>query len=186
MTPWLRGFSTSDLALALALPVALAGARFGAAVGAACGAAAGAAQALVWLRLAPGQPPEAPAAAAALLVVLGGAVGELAARERARRVASAREVWTALRSAQIGEFLSYALYQLREYQISVTSIVEALSLSAGKADSGLQEKIERLRRVVSELNGKAARLFGENSLPTSRRSRTGEFLLGDVARQAAA
>ncbi len=181
----LAGLSSSDLALVLALPVALVGTRYGALLGAAAGLGAGALQAGAWLRLSQGGLPLAPALAAGVLALIGGLSGELAARERARRLASARAVWTNLRSAQLSEFLSYALYQLREYQISVTSLVEALALAATKNDGSIQDRLERLRRVVAELNGKTARLLGEDSVPTARRSRAGEFEVGEIARQAA-
>lgn len=95
----------------------------------------------------------------------GFALGRLSSRAAAPR---SRRLWTAMRSVQIGEFLSFVLYQLREYLISVTSIVEALSLSAPKDQPSLVEKLERLRRVVGELNVKAARLLGDQSAVTTQ------------------
>jgi signal transduction histidine kinase len=177
---------SQDLALILAVPVGLLGARFGAAAGAGAGLAAGAVQGAAWLSQNPGAAPVPAAGAAAALVLLGGLVGQVAARESARRLSVARGVWTGLRGGQVSEFLSYVLYQLREYQISATSLVEALALSAPKDNPAFTERLERLRRVVAELNGKAARLLGENSAATTQGGRPAEVALAEVARRAAA
>ncbi len=89
-----------------------------------------------------------------------------------------------MRAVQIGEFLSFVLYQLREYLISVTSIVEALALSAPKDQPAFGEKLERLRRVVGELNLKAARLLGDQSAVTTQASgRRTSFQLADAVRE---
>lgn len=80
----------------------------------------------------------------------------------------ARHLFNSMRVLQIGEFLSYVLYQLREYLITVTSIVEQLALTPAKDQPGVGEKLERLRKVVGELNVKAARLLGDQAAVTTR------------------
>lgn len=116
------------------------------------------------------------------------AAGFLAGSRRRAGVGAAREVWTALRSAQVGEFLSYALYQLREYLISVTTAVESLALAAPKDDALLAERLERLKRLVGELNAKAARLLGDASPLTIGRAGPAAafFKLAPLVREAAA
>ncbi|MDE2237569.1 MAG: sensor histidine kinase, partial [Elusimicrobia bacterium] len=126
-------------------------------------------------------------AAAALAGALAGA---LAARRRAQAdLISARAVWGELRFSQIGEFLSYILYQLREYQVSATSLVEAVALSAPKDDAALAERIQRLRRVILELDAKTSRLLGDRTPVTTRARAVQTVALGsftrEVARQAA-
>ena len=178
--------TSGDLALLLALPVALAGARFGAAAGAGAGLAAGALQGALFLRASPGANPAMSALAGFVLVLIGGLVGLLATSDRSRRMATARGVWTSLRAGQVSEFLSYVLYQLREYQISATSLVEALALSAPKDNPAFTDRLERLRRVVAELNGKAARLLGENSAATTQAGKVGAVPLAVLVREAVA
>lgn len=99
------------------------------------------------------------------LFAAGFVSGRLSARPAGR---PSRALWTSMRALQLGEFLSFVLYQLREYLISVTSIVEALTLSAPKDQPALTEKLERLRRVVGELNVKAGRLLGDQSAVTQQ------------------
>ena len=176
---------SSGLALALTLPVALAGARLGPTAGAAAGLAAGVLQAFVWSRLEWSEPGASVAFSAAVLILLGAIVGKAAARQRDDGLALARGVWTALRAAQVREFLSYVLYQLREYQISATSLVEALALSTPKEDPGLQDRIARLRRVIAELNAKTTRLLGEKSGVTTQSRGIVTVDLGVLTRETA-
>ena len=173
------------IALILTLPVAFAGLRWGTVAGGGAGVAAGALQALVWMAQNPKVFPLEPFAAIAVLTILGGGIGELAARDRAKRLGTARGVWTSLRSGQVREFLSYVLYQMREYQISATSLAESIALSAPKDNPALSDKIERMRRVVGELNGKAARLLGENSIITTKRGSAKAFEVGALVKEAA-
>lgn len=103
-------------------------------------------------------------------------------RERAA-LFTARRTWTALRSHQIAELLSWTLYQLREYMISVSSVSEALTLSI-PAESPLAEKAARLKKLASELNQKAARLLGDKSpLTTQTDLARVTFTLPDLARE---
>jgi signal transduction histidine kinase len=110
----------------------------------------------------------ATAAAAVAGLIAGLALGKALGGGRA--AAPERRPWTSMRAVQIGEFLSFVLYQLREYLISVTSLVEALALSAPKDQPAFTEKLERLRRVVGELNVKASRLLGDRSAVTTQAS----------------
>ncbi len=99
----------------------------------------------------------------AALVFLPLAVAMQAQELRAATGRRARETVNFLRSGQISEFLSLVLYQLREYLISVTAAAEALALSIPKDQPALAKRAERLKRLVSELNGKAGRLLGDKS-----------------------
>lgn len=124
-----------------------------------------------------------------LLLCAAFAFGFLAGSRRRAGAGAAREVWTSLRAAQVGEFLSYALYQLREYLISVTTAVESLALAAPKGDAVFAERLERLRRLIGELNAKAARLLGDASPLTSGKAGPagGSFLkLAPFVRETAA
>lgn len=176
--------TSADLALLLALPVALAGAQFGAAAGAGAGLAAGAVQGALFLHAHPDANPAMPALAAFVLVLIGGLVGLLCAHQRSRRMSTARGVWTSLRAGQVSEFLSYVLYQMREYLISATSLVEALALSAPKDNPAFTDRLERLRRVVAELNGKTARLLGEKSEATTHSGKVAPVAVARLAREA--
>jgi signal transduction histidine kinase len=51
--------------------------------------------------------------------------------------------------------------------ITIASVTEAIALSAPKEDPKFGERVERLRRSVSELNGKMSRLLGDKSALTS-------------------
>lgn len=117
-------------------------------------------------------------AAAALFAALDAAAGFFDRKGGPK--AETRALFTQMRSVQIGEFLSYVLYQLREYLITVTSIVEALALSPAKDQPGVGDKLERLRRVVGELNVKAARLLGaETAITTHKNTKASTFSIAD-------
>lgn len=128
----------------------------------------------------------------ALLIALpaalaGAAAGwALARRQSDRRLARARRVWTTLRAGQVSEFLSYVLYQMREYLISTTSLAEAVALSAPKDDPKLVERIDRLKRVINELNGKASRMLGDKSAVTTQRGQPETLSVAALVRDAAA
>lgn len=95
-----------------------------------------------------------PAAAAGLAG--GGGGSPAAARSLAR-----------LRAAQFGEYLSFVMFQLRDYAITLNSLAEALALSLPKEDPRNVERLERLRKTVQELGGKLGRLLGDKHALTS-------------------
>lgn len=90
---------------------------------------------------------------------------------RARASAAARGTLGRLRSAQVGEFLSYALFQLRDYAITITSISEAIAL-APKDDPKAGERVDRLRKAAAELGVKLSRVLGDQSALTTARPPT--------------
>lgn len=138
---------------ALLVPAVLVALEHGPILGAVAGAVPAAI--IVWApeRLAP-----------FLLVPLAAGLALPAARARA--AAGARETLARLRSAQVGEYLSFVMFQLRDYAITLSSVAQAISLSAPKEDAKLTERVERLRHTVGELNGKLARLLGDKSALT--------------------
>lgn len=110
--------------------------------------------------------------------------GWMAERRVRESLARARRTWTLLRSHQVAEFLSWTLYQLREYLISVSSVSEALALSV-PADSPAGEKAARLKKLAAELNAKAARLLGDKSpLTTHADLARGSFAIEELVREA--
>jgi C4-dicarboxylate-specific signal transduction histidine kinase len=66
----------------------------------------------------------------------------------------------------VGEYLSFVMFQLRDYAITLSSVSQAIALSVPKEDAKLAERVERLRHTVGELNGKLARLLGDKSALT--------------------
>lgn len=133
-------------------------------------------------------PAEAAAAKALAAGAAAAAAGAAFASYSARKGGPSKEaqvLFTSMRAVQIGEFLSYVLYQLREYLITVTSIVEALALSPAKDQPGVGEKLERLRKVVGELNVKAGRLLGDQTAVTTQRAARSSFSIADVVESCA-
>ena len=63
----------------------------------------------------------------------------------------------------MGEYLSFVMFQLRDYAITLSSVAQSLALAAPKEDEKLTERVERLRHTAGELNGKLARLLGDKS-----------------------
>jgi signal transduction histidine kinase len=156
---WTALWSTELFLFAL-LPAALLGLSEGPVAGAAMGAGAALLEA-AYARTGLWAPSLVLRSAA--LVFLPLAVALQAQELRAAAGQRSREIVNSLRSGQISEFLSLVLYQLREYLISVTAVAESLVLSVPKDQPALAERAERLKRVVSELNGKAGRLLGDKS-----------------------
>ncbi|MBI4061724.1 MAG: sensor histidine kinase [Elusimicrobia bacterium] len=93
---------------------------------------------------------------------------------RSRGAAAARGTLARLRAAQIGEYLSFALFQLREYAISITALAEAVILSPD--DHGRTERLERLRKAAAELGVKLSRVLGDRSALTTARPPTATAL----------
>ncbi len=88
-----------------------------------------------------------------------------------RASAAARVTLGRLRAAQVGEFLSYALFQLRDYAITITSLSEAIAL-APKDDPRSGERVDRLRKAAAELGIKLSRVLGDQSALTTARPPT--------------
>ena len=123
---------------------------------------------------------------AAAAAAAGFAAGRASARGSSDGVNRARAVWTSLRAGQTSEYLSWVLYQLREYLISTTSLVETIALSAPKEDHALAERLERLKKVVSELNAKSARILGEKSGLTTQAGKLSSFHPTELVRETVA
>ncbi len=121
-----------------------------------------------------GQGPAAPGVPAALalragLLALGPVAAGLAlGPARAAAAASARATLGRLRSAQVGEYLSFALFQLRDYAITIASLSEAVAI-APKDDPKFGERVERLRKAASELGSKLSRVLGDQTALTTAR-----------------
>lgn len=180
MIAWLLSAAAAwptDLFLALVVPPCLLAATHGAAAGAAAGLLAAVLQAV-----AGGLPLWQQALRDAALVGLPAACGGLAEAERRRAVREASALWAGLRSAQLGEYLSWSLFQLREYLISVTSVAGALAHLLPPESGPARDKSERLLKLVAELNAKAGRLLGDRSaLTTTGPAGGGAFDLRELA-----
>jgi signal transduction histidine kinase len=72
-----------------------------------------------------------------------------------------------LRAAQVGEYISLVLFQVRDYLTTITSISEALALCAPKEDTKFVDRVERLKKTIGELNAKMSRLLGDKSALTA-------------------
>ncbi|MDE2141155.1 MAG: sensor histidine kinase [Elusimicrobia bacterium] len=106
---------------------------------------------------------------------------------RAEGSARARGTLARLRAAQVGEYISFVLFQLRDYLITISSLAESLALSAPKDDSKFTERVDKLRRTTGELNGKMSRLLGDKSALTSAAAPTQSAVdLAALARAVAA
>ncbi|MBI4370669.1 MAG: sensor histidine kinase [Elusimicrobia bacterium] len=141
---------------------------------------------LAWLAAASGMGAGlAPAFAAAA----GAAALELSALPAARAEGAdrARKTLGRLRAAQVGEHLSFVIFQIRDYMITIGAVADAAALCAPKDDARLAEKLSRLRHSLRELNGKLARLLGDRSALTAARAASSASLdLGDLVRRVAA
>lgn len=160
-------------ALALA-PAVFAACRYGLEAGALLGAAAAVAHLLLG-----GAGAAQLAARSVVLVAVPALVAKLVEAERRAAVRRARAVLGELRGAQLGEYLSWALFQLREYLISVTSVAAAVHAAAPG------EKTERLQRLINELNAKAGRLLADRSALTTGQSVPEPFDLAALAARTA-
>ncbi len=106
-----------------------------------------------------------------LFALVPAAAGLALGPARSRAAAAARGTLARLRAAQIGEFLSFALFQLRDYASSISSLSEALALSPPD-DPKHQERVERLRKAAAELGFKLARVLGDQTALTTGRPPT--------------
>jgi signal transduction histidine kinase len=90
-----------------------------------------------------------------------------------------------LRAAQFGEYLSFVMFQLRDYVITLNSIAEALALSLPKDDPKLMDRVERLRKTVQELSGKLGRLLGDKHALTSYQATQAPLDVPELVRRCA-
>ena len=175
--------------LAYLLPAVLAGLEYGALAGALAGLVPAGLTALVLSQgLGPNGESFLPVVLVrALFFILVPAAAGLALPEaRADAASRARGTLARLRAAQVGEYISFVLFQLRDYMITIASVTESIALSAPKEDPRFGERVERLRRSVGELNGKMSRLLGDKSALTSVAPPTQASVdLAALARQAA-
>lgn len=170
---WLS-FTAPSLAgafdLAYLTPAVLTALEYGAAAGAAAGLAPAAFTALLIAR-GPGPDGESflPVALVrtVFFIVAPAAAGLAAPAARADGAARARGTLARLRAAQVGEYISFVLFQLRDYLITITSVTEAVALSIPKEDAKLVERVERLRKSAGELSMKMSRLLGDKSALTA-------------------
>ena len=176
--------------LAYLVPAVLAGAEYGPLVGALAGAIPAGLTALV---LSQGLGPNGESFLPIVLVrmtffvLVPAAAGLAVPSARSDGAAKARGTLARLRAAQVGEYISFVLFQLRDYTITIASVAEAMALSAPKDDAKFAERAERLRRGVGELNGKMARLLGDKSALTSAAPPTQSAVdLGALTRSVAA
>jgi len=161
---------TGLIELGALAPAAVLALDFGAAAG---GLAAAAPSLLAAVLLAVPGPAE-PGLAASLILrgllfsLAPAAAGLALGPARSGAAAAARGTVGRLRAAQIGEYLSFALFQLRDYAISITSLSEAIAL-APRDDPKQAERVERLRKAAAELGLKLSRVLGDRrSLTTAR------------------
>jgi len=98
------------------------------------------------------------------LVPVAAGLAQGSARERT--AASIRDTLARLRAAQVGEYLSFALFQLRDYAITIGSVAETISL-ATPGDPKAGERIERLRKASAELGIKLSRVLGDRAALTT-------------------
>ncbi len=106
-------------------------------------------------------------ARALFFVLVPAAAGLAGPGARAEGAARARHTLARLRAAQVGEYISFVLFQLRDYLITIASTSEALALSAPVGDPKHAERLDRLRRAAGELNAKMTRLLGDKSALTA-------------------
>jgi signal transduction histidine kinase len=104
-----------------------------------------------------------------LFALAPAAAGMALGSVRSQAASAARGTLGRLRAAQVGEYLSYALFQLRDYAISISSLAEAVAL-APKDDPKNHDRIERLRKAAGELAVKLARVLGDQSTLTTSRA----------------
>ena len=173
---WRAGLETAAL-----VPAVLLALEFGPWAGAAAGALPGVAAAA--LGAAAGRALGPFDALSALLGALPpAAAGLLAPAALGEASQGARKTLARLRVAQFGEYLSFVMFQLRDYAITMSSVAEALFLSAPKDDPKFVERLEKLRKTVQELNGKLARLLGDKSALTSYQATQSAVDLAALAR----
>jgi signal transduction histidine kinase len=156
--------------LAYLTPAVLAGVEAGALAGALAGLIPAAFTALILTR---GMGPDGESFLPVVLVrslffvLVPAAAGLAAPAARADGAGRARGTLARLRAAQVGEYISFVLFQLRDYLITISSVAESVALSIPKEDAKLVERVERLRRTAGEMNGKMSRLLGDKSALTA-------------------
>jgi signal transduction histidine kinase len=156
--------------LAYLVPAVLTGLEYGPVAGGLSGLVPAALTAAVLSQgLSPDQRGFLPVALvrAVFFVLAPAAAGLAGPGSRAAGAAQARRTLARLRAAQVGEYISFVLFQLRDYLITISSASEALVLSAPVGDPKHAERLDRLRRAAGELNAKMTRLLGDKSALTT-------------------
>ncbi|UPT72670.1 MAG: sensor histidine kinase [Elusimicrobiota bacterium] len=169
LAQWTRQFA-GVVDLGVLVPATLIAMEFGALAGAAAAAVPAAFTAAILHSLGGGADAALVPTLAlrgALLALAPAAAGAALGPARASAAAAARGTLARLRSAQVGEYLSFALFQLRDYAITVTSLAEAISIAP--ADAKAPERLERLRKAAGELSHKLAKTLGDQSALTTAR-----------------
>lgn len=178
------GLLRSGLEAACIVPAVLVALRAGPWAGALAGALPVAANAA--LANAAGRP-FLPADLSALFFnALPAAAAGLDAASGAAGSPGSQRMVARLRAAQFGEYLSYVMFQLRDYVITLSSITEALALSVPKEDPKVMERLERLRKTEQELGAKLSRLLGDKHALTSYQATQAPLDIPDLARRCAA
>ena len=183
---FLCGGTTGSLELALLVPAILAALECGALGGALIGTLSAATSSLV---LAPAG---SALLAATLLWIIFFALAPAAAglavpAIRARASASTRRTLARLRSAQIGEYLSFVTFQLSDYCVTLSSIAQAMTLCAPNHDAKTLAQAEKLKHASGELSAKISRLLGDKSALTATHPPTQTAVdLAAMARELAA
>lgn len=114
--------------------------------------------ALLWLRARGSSlPPEAAWGLVGFWASANAAVWMFARVSRDARRARLGRLAGRNRSLLVSEFLSYSLFQIREYLSSITSVSERLALAL--SDPGAVELVGRLKQTVAECNGKVSRMM---------------------------
>ena len=169
---WTRSWA-GVVDLGVLAPAVLIALEFGAAAGAAAAFVPAAFTALLVATLSDGASSALTASLslrAALFALAPAAAGLALGPARGRAAAAARGTLARLRAAQVGEYLSFALFQLRDYAITIASVSEAIALAPGDAKTG--ERVERLRKAAGELSVKLSRVLGDQSALTTSRAPT--------------
>ncbi len=167
---WAAAWSRSFLVgahLSFLVPAVLAGMRLPAKYAAAVIAlGAGALMGLIFA--APGPSGAGLAYHSAILVLVPATAAVFAARSERPPSGGYTSLLTQQRTMLFNEFTNHMLFQIRDYLTSISSVTEHLALS-GK-DRATQDLGGKLKRSVSELNGKIGRMLDHlKSHTTSRR-----------------
>lgn len=168
-------------------PAALAGAAAGFLPG--LGVAAGVVAVYVALSLSGGGDLPGTLLRASMAPIAAAAAGFAVDCDRKDRLARLKASLGSQHRLQVAELFQYALFQVREYMTSVTSVTEALALQG--QNTPLADKLTRLRGLVQECNGKIGRLMDAMRARATARRAPGEpasyelaELLDEVARTA--
>ncbi|MFA6093195.1 MAG: HAMP domain-containing sensor histidine kinase [Elusimicrobiota bacterium] len=101
-----------------------------------------------------------------LLLLLPACAALVSRHLLARRARLVHENLSLQRQHQLSEYVTYVLFQLREYMTSITTVVEHLGLSA--QDEASKDLFQKLKRMLMEVNSKIVRTV-DTVRTTSRR-----------------